>query len=374
MLERSRLAEDLLKTVGQLFGSVRGGIGFAVIIVGALLAAATGVVGASVVAMATISLPVMLRYNYNKQLATGLITASGTLGQIIPPSVVLIVLADQIHSSTSVAGQTTANVGDLFRGALVPGLMLVGLFMLYLAVVSIVRKDHVPPIPKEERDISGKQLAIRTVSVLVPPLLLILIVLGSIVWGIATPSEAGAMGSLGAMILAFANKRFTKEALIDTMRSTMKLTAMVMFLLIGSTAFVLVFKFYGADSWIQDLLHNLPGGILGALIIANLVIFLLGFFIDFFEISFSVVPLIAPVFVGQQLGDFTITPVWFGVMIAMNLQMSFLTPPFGFSLFYLKGVAPPEIKTTDIYRGVIPFIVIQAVALILVIAFPQISW
>ncbi len=361
MLEKSRLAEDLLRTVGQLFGPVRGGVGLAVVAVGALLAAATGVVGASVVAMGMISLPIMLRYNYNRGLATGVIAASGTLGQIIPPSVVLIVLADQLGTS----------VGDLFRGALTPGLLLAGMFGLYVLGVAVVKPAAAPAIPKAERDLSGNELLKRTLLVLLPPLVLIVIVLGSIFAGIATPTEAGALGAVGAIGLAFANKRFSKTALHQTMHATLKLTSMVMFLLIGSTAFVLIFKLYNGDRWIEHVLTNLPGGIVGALIIANLTIFLLGFFIDFFEISFIVVPLLAPVFVGQMIGDFTITPAWFGVMVAMNLQMSFLTPPFGFSLFYLKGVCPPEVKTTEIYRGVIPFIVIQAIALILVIAFPQ---
>ncbi|MEM1295156.1 MAG: TRAP transporter large permease subunit [Verrucomicrobiota bacterium] len=361
MLEKSRLAEDLLQTVGQLFGPVKGGIGLAVVVVGALLAAATGVVGASVVAMGMISLPIMLRYNYHKGLATGVIAASGTLGQIIPPSVVLIVLADQLGTS----------VGDLFRGALIPGIMLAGMFGLYVLGVSVVKPSSAPAIPLSERELDGRQLIKRTLLVLLPPLVLIIIVLGSIFAGVATPTEAGALGAVGAMALAYANKRFNRTALKATMHATMKLTSMVMFLLIGSTAFVLVFKLYGGDRWIEDVLTNLPGGIIGALIIANLTIFLLGFFIDFFEISFIVVPLLAPVFVGQMLGDFAITPAWFGVMIAMNLQMSFLTPPFGFSLFYLKGVCPPEIKTTDIYRGVIPFIIIQAIALALVMTFPQ---
>lgn len=361
MLEKSRLAEDLLQTVGQLFGPVRGGVGLAVVMVGALLAAATGVVGASVVAMGMISLPIMLRYNYDKGLATGVIAASGTLGQIIPPSVVLIVLADQLGTS----------VGDLFRGALIPGLMLASMFGLYVLGVSLVKPSRAPAIPASERELSGSQLLRRTFLVLLPPLVLIVIVLGSIFAGIATPTEAGALGAVGAMALARLNKRFDRPALNATMHATMKLTSMVMFLLIGSTAFVLVFKLYGGDRWIEDVLNNLPGGIIGALIIANLTIFLLGFFIDFFEISFIVVPLLAPVFVGQMIGDFEITPAWFGVMIAMNLQMSFLTPPFGFSLFYLKGVCPPEVRTTDIYRGVIPFIIIQAIALALVMIFPQ---
>ncbi len=361
LLEKSRLAEDLLKTVGQLFGPVRGGVGLAVVFVGALLGAATGVVGASVVAMGMISLPIMLRYGYAKGLSTGVIAASGTLGQIIPPSVVLIVLADQIGTS----------VGDLFRGALTPGLMLAGLFALYVAVISFLKPDWAPALPRSEREMTGGELLKRALQSMVPPLVLIFVVLGSIFAGVATPTEAGALGAVGAMILSKVGGRFTREALHSTMETTLRLTCMVMFLLIGSTAFVIVFKSYEGDLWIKDLLLNLPGGLIGALIVANLVIFILGFFIDFFEIAFIVVPLLAPVFVNE----FGVPPAWFGVMIAMNLQMSFLTPPFGFSLFYLKGACPPEIQTTDIYRGVLPFIGFQALGLLLVILFPGlVTW
>lgn len=362
LLEKSRLAEDLLKTVGQLFGSAPGGIGLAVVFVGALLGAATGVVGASVVAMGMISLPIMLRYKYNKTLATGVIAASGTLGQIIPPSVVLIVLADQIGTS----------VGDLFRGALTPGLMLAGMFAIYVLATALLRPGSAPPVPKAERITNKAELLKQTFIVLLPPLALILIVLGSIFAGIATPTEAGALGALGAMFLALIAKRLTKDAVVTTMRTTLKLTSMVMFLLIGSTAFVSVFRSFHGDTSIEHLLVNLPGGYIGALIIVNIIILLLGFFIDFFEISFIVVPLVAPVFINNP--DWNVHPAWFGVMIAMNLQMSFLTPPFGFSLFYLKGTCPPEIKTTDIYKGVIPFILIQAIALIVVIVWPEMIW
>ncbi|MFT5141658.1 MAG: tripartite ATP-independent transporter DctM subunit [Rhodothermales bacterium] len=355
MLEKSRLAEDLLTTIGQVFGPLRGGLALAVVFVGALLAAATGVVGASVVAMGMISLPVMLRYGYDKELSAGIITASGTLGQIIPPSVVLVVLADQLGVS----------VGDLFVGALVPGVLLAGLYAAYAVGVAYFQPEKAPALPPEAQERDRKKLARRVVFVMMPPLVLILLVLGSIFAGVATPTEAGALGALGAMGLAAANRRLTLTALRQTMDETTRLTVMVMFLLIGSTAFALVFRGLNGDLWIHGLLTGLPGGVVGLLVAANVIIFILGFFIDFFEIAFIVIPLLAPaaLFLGVDL-------VWFGVMIAMNLQMSFLTPPFGFALFYLRGVAPPEITTAQIYRGVIPFIVIQAIGLLLIILFP----
>lgn len=360
MLEKSKLAEDLLTTVGQVFGPLRGGLALAVVFVGALLAAATGVVGASVVAMGMISLPVMMRYGYSKELSAGVIAASGTLGQIIPPSVVLIVLADQMGIS----------VGDLFMGALVPGVMLAGMYALYCAGVAYFQPEKAPALPAEVRDIAGVDLAKRVFLVLLPPLVLILLVLGSIFAGVATPTEAGALGALGAIGLAAANKRLTWKALRETMDNTTKLTAMVMFLLIGSTAFALVFRGLNGDLWIKDLLTNLPGGVIGLLIVANLVVFILGFFIDFFEIAFIVIPLLVPA--AALLG---IDLVWFGVMLGMNLQMSFLTPPFGFALFYLRGVAPPEITTGQIYRGAVPFIIIQAIGLLLIIIWPElVNW
>ncbi len=356
MLEKSKLAEDLLKTIGMLFGPLRGGLGLAVVFVGTLLAAATGVVGASVVAMGAISLPVMLRYGYSQSLATGIITASGTLGQIIPPSVVLVVLADQMGIS----------VGDLFVGSLIPGLMLSGMYALYVVAVAVLRPEAAPALPKEEREVGGAELARRVVLVLIPPLALIVLVLGSIFFGVATPTEAGALGAVGAMALAAANRRLDRAALRDTMTYTTKLTSMVVWLLIGSTAFTLVFRGLYGDVWIEDLLTNLPGGRVGLLLVANLVVFVLGFFIDFFEIAFIILPLIVPA--ARVLG---VDLVWFGVMLGMNLQTSFLTPPFGFALFYLRGVAPPEVPTTAIYRGVVPFIIIQLVGLLLICVFPQ---
>jgi tripartite ATP-independent transporter DctM subunit len=355
MLETSKLAEDLLKTIGALFGPLRGGLGLAVVFVGTLLAAATGVVGASVVAMGAISLPVMLRYGYSKPLATGIIAASGTLGQIIPPSVVLVVLADQMGVS----------VGDLFVGALVPGLMLSGMYALYVVGVAIVNPSAAPALPADVRDVAGVELARRVVLVLIPPLALIVLVLGSIFFGVATPTEAGALGAVGAMALAAMNRRLTRASLRDTMEYTTRLTAMVVWLLIGSTAFTLVFRGLYGDVWIEDLLTGLPGGRVGLLLVANLAVFVLGFFIDFFEIAFIILPLLVPA--ARVLG---VDLVWFGVMLGMNLQTSFLTPPFGFALFYLRGVAPPEVSTTAIYRGVIPFIVIQLIGLGLICAFP----
>ncbi|BBM70982.1 TRAP transporter large permease [Rhodothermus marinus] len=360
VLERSRLAEDLLQTIGMLFGPLRGGLALAVVFVGTLLAAATGVVGASVVAMGMISLPVMLRYGYSKELAAGIITASGTLGQIIPPSVVLVVLADQLGVS----------VGDLFLGALVPGLALAGLYALYAAGVALLKPKAAPALPRSVRNVPGRELARRVVLVMLPPLVLILLVLGSIFAGIATPTEAGALGAVGAMVLALLNRRLSFEALRASMDETARLTTMVVFLLIGSTAFSLVFYGLYGDIWIEELLTNLPGGIVGFLVVANLAIFILGFFIDFFEIAFIILPLLVPA--ARALG---IDLVWFGVMVGMNLQTSFLTPPFGFALFYLRGVAPPELTTAQIYRGAVPFILIQLVGLLLIILFPEmVNW
>lgn len=344
VLQRSRLAEDLLHTIGMLFGPRRGGLALAVVFVGALLAAATGVVGASVVAMGMISLPVMLRYGYSPALSTGTICASGTLGQLIPPSIVLIVLGDQLGVSS----------GKLFRGALIPGLMLAGMYAIYVAFVAWRHPEAAPALPPEERQLAGRALAKRVFGVLIPPLALILIVLGSIFAGIATPTKAGALGAVGALVLALARGRLTRTNLRESVEEMAKLTTMVVFLLVGSTLFALVFRGVYGDDWIRDMLTGLPGGKIGLLIVANLVVFGLGFFIDFFEIAFIVLPLIVPAAV--ELGITGDEMIWFGVMIAMNLQTSFLTPPFGFALFYLRSVTPPEIPTSTIYRGVVPFL------------------
>ncbi len=347
VLEKSRLAEQLLETIGALFGRFRGGLALGVIFVGALLAAATGVVGASVTAMGLISLPVMLRNGYKEDFSLGVIAASGTLGQIIPPSIVLIVLGDQMGVS----------VGDLFRQALVPGLVLTGLYAVYVAVLAFFKKDVAPALPESERA-SGAKLAKQVVISLFPPLFLILVVLGSIFAGVATPTEAGALGAVGAMILAGLNRQLGLDTLRAAMEETSRLTIMVIFLLIGSTAFALVFRGLDGDIWIHDALTSVPGGALGFLLLVNLIVFILGFFIDFFEIAFIIVPLIvAP---AQALGiDVTLL----GIILAVNLQTSFLTPPFGFSLFYLRGVTPEKIPTTAIYRGAIPFIAIQMLML-----------
>ncbi len=356
MLEKTGIAEKLLETIGMLFGRVRGGLALAVVLVGALLAASTGVVAATVVAMGLISLPIMLRYGYNKELAAGVIVASGTLGQIIPPSVVLVVLGDQLG----------VPVGDLFVGSLIPGLMMAGAFALHVLIVAYLKPEVAPALPTNVR-ISGKKLLMRIITVMLPPLVLIVIILGSIFMGIATPTEAGALGSLGTIILAAVNRQLTWAALREVCDATLRITTMVMFILIGSTAFSLVFRGLGGDRFMQHLLVNLPGGKVGFLFVNMLVIFLLGFFIDFFEIAFIVIPIFAPV--AQQLG---LDLLWYGVVLGANLQTSFLTPPFGFALFYLQGVAPPELKTEDIYRGAIPFILLQLLVLTLIIIFPQI--
>ncbi|MFO1053286.1 MAG: TRAP transporter large permease subunit [Planctomycetota bacterium] len=357
MLERSKLAEDLLRTIGLLFGPMRGGLALAVVFVGTLLAAATGVVGASVVAMGLISLPIMQRYGYCPALSTGTICAAGTLGQIIPPSVVLVVLADQL----------TVSVGDLFKGSLLPGVMLALLYAVWILIVAWRRPALAPAIPHAER-VQVANLRREVLRVLVPPLSLVVIVLGSIFWGIATPTEAGALGTLGATALAGFARRLNRRTVADTLSATLRISSMVMFLLIGSTAFTMVFRGLNGDLWIEHLLTNLPGGRIGLLLVANLAVFVLGFFIDFFEIAFIVLPMLVPA--ARKLGIQGDEMVWFGVMLGMNLQTSFLTPPFGFALFYLRGVTPPSIPTSTIYRGVVPFIGIQILALLIVILWP----
>ncbi len=360
MLEKSGIAEQLLETMGIVMGRLRGGLALAVVIVGTLLAATTGVVAATVVAMGLISLPIMLRYGYDKGLATGVIAASGTLGQIIPPSVVLIVLADQLGVS----------VGDLFMGSLIPGILMASSFAIHVLIVAFIKPEMAPTLPAEVREIGGIALRQRVIRVMIPPLALILIVLGSIFFGIATPTEAGAIGSLCTMILAGLNRQLTWKAVYQVCDSTMRITAMVMFILLGSTAFSLVFRGLDGDRLMFDLLANLPGAKVGFLVISMLTIFILGFFIDFFEIAFIVLPLFKPV--AETLG---LDLIWYGVVVGTNLQTSFLTPPFGFALFYLRGVAPPTVSTLDIYRGVIPFIVLQILVLILVILFPPlVTW
>ncbi|MDJ1180180.1 TRAP transporter large permease subunit [Roseofilum sp. BLCC_M91] len=353
MLEKSGIAENLLETMGILFGRVRGGLAIAVILVGALLAATTGVVAATVVAMGLISLPTMLRYGYNHALAAGVITASGTLGQIIPPSVVLVVLGDQLGVS----------VGDLFLGSLIPGLLMTSAFLIHVLVFAFIRPDLAPPLPAEVRKV--QRLWLRVLKVMIPPILLIFMILGSIFFGIATPTEAGAVGCLGAIALASANHQLTWTNLREVCDVTLRTTSMVVFILIGSKAFSLVFRGLGGERLVREWFSNLPGGAIGFLVISMAIVFILGFFIDFFEIVFIVVPMFVPI--AQQ---FNLDLVWFGVILGANMQTSFLTPPFGFALFYLRGVAPPEVRTEEIYQGAIPFIILQLIVMVLLILFP----
>ena len=356
ILERSGMAEELLDTIGQLFGRLRGGLAYAVVLVGTLLAATTGVVAATVISMGLISLPIMMRYGYSHRLATGVIAASGTLAQIVPPSLVLIVLADQLGRS----------VGDMYTGAFIPALILASLYLVYVLAVTIVRPDAAPALPPGARIYTGWALARRIVTALVPPLLLIFLVLGTIFLGIATPTEGGAMGAVGALALALARRRLHIPLLKQAMQSTAMLTSFVIFILVGSTVFGLTFRAVDGDLWIERLFADLPGGAVGFLIVVNALIFVLAFFLDFFEIAFILVPLLAPV--AQALG---IDLIWFGVMLGINMQTSFMHPPFGFALFYLRSVAPPEVRTTDIYWGAVPFVIIQLVMVAAVIAFPQ---
>ena len=361
VLERSGMAEDLLETIGQLFGRIQGGLAYAVILVGALLAATTGVVAASVISMGLISLPVMLKYGYSKSVSTGVIAASGTLAQILPPSLVLIVMADQLGVS----------VGAMYQGALLPSLMLVALFMLYVFAITRVQKSALPALPPDAcysgESGNGVRLLKSVFFVLLPPLALVFLVLGTIFLGIATPTEAGAMGAVGALLIAASKKRLNLALLKQALDSSTKLSCFVLFILIGSTVFGLTFRAVEGDLWVEHLMGDLPGGELGFLIAVQILIFVLGFFLDFFEIAFIVIPLLVPV--ADKLG---IDLVWFGVMIAMNMQTSFLTPPFGFSLFYLKSVTPAVIKTIEIYKGALPFIVIQLLMVVLIFVFPNI--
>ena len=423
ILERSGMAEDLLDTIGQLFGPLRGGIAYAVIFVGALLAATTGVVAASVISMGLISLPVMLRYGYDKKIASGVIAASGTLAQIIPPSLVLIVMADQLGRS----------VGDMYQAAFIPGFFLTALYALYILFISIAKPNALPALPPEARNLredngssgvgslllllsigivaawafgkfhlaattklatdeiavysgvvgvlltyaialANKKLSLglfsrmaeKVVLVLVPPLALIFLVLGTIFVGIATPTEGGGMGALGAMILAFMNRRLSGDLLKQAMNSTSRLACFVLFILIGSSVFSLVFRGVNGDLWVEHLLTSLPGGNAGFLIVVNILFFVLAFFLDFFELAFILVPLVGPV--ADKMG---IDLIWFGVLLSVNMQTSFMHPPFGFALFFLRSVAPKEVKTTDIYWGAVPFVLIQLLTVALIIAFPK---
>lgn len=369
ILERSGMAEDLLDTIGQLFGPIRGGLAFAVIFVGALLAATTGVVAASVISMGLISLPIMLRYGYDRRLAAGVIAASGTLAQIIPPSLVLIIMADQLGRS----------VGDMYAGAMVPGLVLTGLYVGYVALVSIVKPAHAPALPLSARTLQGSQLLVRSLLVLVPPLFLIFLVLGTIFLGIATPTEGGAMGAAGALILALAKQKLSFSLVRQAAESTAKLSSFVLFILVGATVFGLVFRGVDGDLWVEHLLTSLPGGQMGFLIAVNILFFVLAFFLDFFELAFILVPLVGPV--AEKMG---IDLIWFGVLLGVNMQTSFMHPPFGFALFYLRSVAPGKrfidkvtgktmepVTTQQIYWGAVPFVCIQIIMVALIIAFPD---
>lgn len=353
VLQKSELAERLLEAMGTLFGRVRGGVAVSTVLVGALLAASTGVVGASVVAMGVISLPVMLKYGYSKKLATGTICAAGTLGQIIPPSIVLIILGDVFQQP----------VGDLFQAAIGPGLLLVALYILYILILAFIKKEVAPPLPLQEGSRAGNLK--KALFAIFPPLTLIILVLGSIFAGIATPTESASVGSVGAVALAAMYRKLSWKIIDEAAIETVKITAMVFAILIGATAFSMVFVYSGADYIVEDVLTNLPGQKWTFIILSMLAIMFLGFFIDFIEISYIVVPILLPI--AEAIG---INPLWFAILIAMNLQTSFLTPPFGFSLFYLKGVCPPEVRTVDLYRGVIPFIIIQMFVLFTIVAFP----
>ncbi len=365
ILERCGLAEDLLEGTGQLFGGVPGGLGFAVIIVGAILGAITGTVAASVIAMGVISLPIMMRYGYNMRYATGVIAASGTITQLIPPSLVLVVLADQMGRS----------VGDMYRGAIGPSLMQVGIFLLFTLGVALLRPQWVPPLPPEARMQRGWELWKKVLWGMVPSIVLIFLVLGTIFMGLATPTEAGALGAMGAVILAALHRRLTWKLVWQGMDSTMRVSAMVLFILIGSTVFSLVFQGVDGHKWVEHMLAGLPGGQVGFLIAVNIFVFFLAFFLDFFEIAFIIVPLLAPV--ADKMG---IDLIWFGVLLCVNMQTSFMHPPFGFALFYLRGIADQIYKnksierpilSKDIYLGAIPWVVMQLILVAVVIFWPE---
>ncbi|HSD69380.1 MAG TPA: TRAP transporter large permease subunit [Woeseiaceae bacterium] len=371
-LERARIAEELLETLSSLFGTLRGGLGISVTVVGMLLAASTGIVGATVVTMGLLSLPTMLKRGYTPEISAGTICASGTLGQIIPPSIILVMLGDVISSAYQQAqlaqgnfSPKTVSVGDLFAGALIPGLMLVVLYILYLVVVAWLQPATMPA----HHDGSQPRPSIgKVLHAIFAPLFLIFAVLGSILSGLATPTEAAGVGAVGAILIALVRRSISLSRLQDIMRGTLRISSMVFLILIGASIFSLVFRGYGGDDGVRAVLESLPGGVITAMLLVMLVMFLLGFVLDFIEIIFVVVPIVGPVLLTMGLD-----PVWLGIMIAINLQTSFLTPPFGFALFYLRGVAPPTVSTTQIYRGVIPFIGLQILALVLLAAFPELA-
>ena len=373
MLEKSKIAEQLLRNLGLLFGPVRGGLGFSVIIVGMLLAASTGIVGATVVTMGLISLPAMLRNGYSPALASGTICATGTLGQIIPPSTALIILGDVLSSSYQQAqlkmgifSPDTVSVADLFVGALIPGLILVLGYFVYTGFVALLKPEAAPAV--QNREPLSPHFIVELLKGLLPPLLLIIAVLGSILTGKATPTEAAGIGAFGALVLAIAYGQFSLQRLREVMDATLQVTSMIFLIFIGAALFSLVFRGFGGEELVHGIFSDLPGGVFSAMLLVMLVIFLLGFILDFIEITFVVVPIVAPVLLAMG-----VDPVWLGIMIAINLQTSFLTPPFGFALFYLRGVAPPNLPTRTLYKGVIPFIVIQIAALGLLAVFPELA-
>lgn len=377
MLEKSKIAESLLEGMALLFGRMRGGLGLSVILVGMLLAASTGIVGATVVTMGVLSLPTMLRAGYNPSLATGTICATGTLGQIIPPSIALVLLGDVISNAyqqaqlnMGVFRTQNVSVGDLFAGAMVPGLILVVCYMLTMVAIAILKPELAPPAKPADLNQSGQgeSLVLTLTKSLLPPLLLIVAVLGSILSGAATPTEAAGVGGMGAMLLAIAKRQFSMAIFRDVVIATAKVTAMVYMILVGAAIFSLVFRGFGGDIVVEEFFTDMAGGVVMATIIVMLVVFLLGFILDFIEITYMVVPIVGPVLLAMGLD-----PIWLGVMLAVNLQTSFLTPPFGFSLFYLRGVAPESIKTTQIYKGVIPFIIIQLAMLGLLTLWPELT-
>lgn len=370
MLEKSKIAEKLLDSMAALFKNIKGGLGISVIIVGALLAASTGIVGATVVTMGLLSLPIMMKQKYDTKIATGTILASGTLGQIIPPSIILILLGDVISSSYQEAqnmlgifSQESVSVGDLFAGAIFPGLILVSFYIIYILYIANFKPDLIPE-KKFEKKFSLKEIILSLYS----PLFLILIVLGSIILGVATPTEASSFGAIGSALLALINKNFNKGILKEVLIKTSKITSMIFILLIGATIFSLVFRGLEGDIFINHALSSLPGDVYVKLAIVMLAIFILGFILDFIEITYVVVPVVAPILLSMGLD-----PIWLGILIAINLQTSFLTPPFGFAIFYLKSVIPSDIETFDIYKGVIPFILIQLITIILIIIVPEIT-
>ena len=371
-LERTRIAQTLLESFSALLGAVPGGLGMAVIAMGALLAASTGIVGATVVTMGLIALPTMLRQGYDSKLATGTICATGTLGQIIPPSIALVLLGDVLSSAYSqaqlglgVLSPKTVSVGDLFAGALLPGLVLVGFYFVYVAVVAFLHPERAP---STHVDHGARPPMRQLVRGLAPPCVLMVAVLGSILAGYATPTEAAGVGAFGALVLALLYRSLSVRVLREICQATLKTTAMVFFILIGASVFSLVFRGYGGDALVQELFADMPGGLWGATLVVMLVIFVLGFILDFIEITYVVVPIVAPVLLAMGLD-----PIWLGVLIAVNLQASFLTPPFGFALFYLRGVAPPAVRTLDIYRGVAPFVLLQLCLMGLLVAVPALA-